>query len=158
MTQPTYPLIMIYNNRVLHVIPTEVDLSKPTPFDYIRPTDQEVAFDSNGNKWTYLLTSNQSNQFEDSLSKKLLLYLFPSPVLIVKPEWTKQGIYQLEELKGIITECISNGDGVISPFTDADRIEVAISQANSFKELYQNLIKYGFDVEENNLWREQKHN
>ncbi|QHT70416.1 hypothetical protein GXP67_29060 [Rhodocytophaga rosea] len=155
MTQPTYPLVMVYNNRVLNIIPTEVDLSQPTPFGTIRPTDQEVAFDGNGNKWTYRLTSNQSNQFEVSFSKKLLLYTLPSPIIIVKPEWTNQGVYQLEELKEVIIACVRNSDYVIASFTDMDGVEAAISQANSFYELYQNLSKYEFIIEENVLWGEQ---
>jgi hypothetical protein len=148
---------MVYNNRTLYILPTEAELCKPSPFGHIRPSDQEVAFDSTGNKWTYRLTSNQSNQSDVSFGKRLLFHALPSPVLIVKPEWTKQGMYPLGELKGVIIGCVGKGDNLITPLADGASLETAISQATSFEQLYKTLIKYGIDVEANKLYSEQKH-
>lgn len=157
MTQPTYPLIIVSTNRTVTIIPTEADLCKPTPFGHIRPSDQDVAFDSTGNKWTYRLTSNQSNQVDVSFGKRLLIHALPSPILIVKPAWTKQGMYPLEELKGVITLCVGKGDDLIRQLADGASLETTISQATSFEGLYKTLIKNGIDLEANKLWREQAH-
>jgi hypothetical protein len=124
MTEPDYPLILIYSNEVLNVVPRQAHLSKATALGFIRQTDQKVAYDHNGNKWTYRLTSAQ---FKASFLTRLLAHTFYNPVIEVEPEWSAQGSYQLQELKAAISHCVDKDDDIITQFADADTIKTAIN-------------------------------
>jgi hypothetical protein len=138
MTQPNFPLIVIDKNEVLNLIPTETDFAKPTAFGVTRQTNQELAFDGEGNKWTYNLTSSEP---KEGLTKMLLKYILYNPVIDIKPEWTKQDIYQLQELKEVINRCIMKTNDA-TQLVDMVALKSHISQANSYADLYKTLNKY----------------
>jgi len=144
---------LIYNNEVLNLVPMKGHLSKATALGFIRQTEQKVAFDGNGKKWTYRLTSVK---FRDSFVTRLLAHTFYNPVIDVEPEWTMQGNYGLQELQAVINQCVDKDDDIITQFVDADTIKAAVLKANSFDDLYDTLNKYVFEVNEDELWKEQE--
>jgi hypothetical protein len=152
MIQPNYPLVIINRNHAIHVFLTEVDLSKPTAFEAIRQTDREIAFDINGSKWTYRLTTSRT---EESIIKRFVDYILYNPVIEVKPEWTAQGNYQLGELKELITNYVNKGN--ITVLMNLDAFDKDISQASSFEDIYTILKEYDLVANASELWNEQEH-
>lgn len=85
-----------------------------------------------------------------------MAHTFYNPVIEVEPEWTKQGGYQLQELKAGINQCVDKDDDIITQFVDADTFKTVVSKATSFNDLYNALNKYVFEVNEDELWKEQE--
>ena len=135
MTQPNFPLILIDKNEVLNLIPTVAELTKPIAFGGIRQTDQALAFDGNGYKWTYRLSSPQP---KITVPELLLNYILYNPVIEIKLEWIRQDMYPLQELQEVIHRCIMKSDDATQP-GKVDILKTHISVATSFSDLYKAL-------------------
>ncbi len=110
-------------------------------------------FDSNNLKWTYRQTveSFKSNWFTRALAKT-----FYNPTLDAKVIWTSKGIYSIDELKEKINDCVDNDDDIITQFEEGDVIKSAVVRSSTIDEIIQVLNKYVFDVNEEELWKEQE--
>ena len=144
MTTPSYPIIEICNNETLLIIPDEMILHKASDFGLTSIAGQGIAFDSNGEKWTYRLAADH---MRTAVATTLLALAAYNPVMDVSPYWTRKGTYALQELKDAIHRCVDRDDDEITQFAGADTIKKAVDHSTSFAGIYQTLNKYVFAVD-----------
>lgn len=144
MTRPSYPIIEICNNETLLIIPDEMLLHKASDLGLTNQAGHGIAFDSNGEKWTYRLTADH---VRTAVTTTLLALAVYNPVMDVAPYWTRKGTYALQELKDAIHRCVDRDDEEITQFVGADTLKKAVDHSTSFDGIYQTLHKYVFAVD-----------
>jgi hypothetical protein len=144
MTRPSYPIIEICNNETLLIIPDEMMLHNASDLGLTSLAGHGIAFDSNGEKWTYRLTADH---VRTAVTTTLLALAVYSPVMDAAPYWTRKGTYALQELKDAIHRCVDRDDDDITQFAGADTIKRAVDHSTSFDGIYQTLNKYVFAVD-----------
>ncbi len=103
-----------------------------------------IAFDSNGEKWTYRLAADH---VRTAVTTTLLALAVYSPVMDAAPYWTRRGTYALQELKDAIHRCVDRDDDDMTQFAGADTIKRAVEHSTSFDGIYQTLNKYVFAID-----------
>ncbi len=103
-----------------------------------------IAFDSNGEKWTYRLAADH---VRTAVTTTLLALAVYSPVMDATPYWTRRGTYALQELKDAIHRCVDRDDDDMTQFAGADTIKRAVEHSTSFDGIYQTLNKYVFAID-----------
>ena len=144
MTTPSYPIIEICNNETLLIIPDEVLLHKASDLGLTNLAGQGIAFDSNGEKWTYRLAADH---VRTAVTTTLLALAAYHPVMDVAPYWTRRGTYVLQELKDAIHRCVDRDDDEITHFVGADILKKAVDHSTSFDGIYRTLHKYVFAID-----------
>ncbi|HAA12608.1 MAG TPA: hypothetical protein DCE41_13310 [Cytophagales bacterium] len=148
--EPNYPLISIYNDA-LELIPDSSILTKATVWTVLNDNCISVAFDGDGRMWTYeLLTDN----VQDNFLTRLLAKTVYNPRVEVQLRWILKDNYELSKLKSELNGCIDKDDDVLTQFVEAEIIKQAIIDSKTFEEIYALLMKYVFDVDEEELWKE----
>ncbi len=144
MTRPQYPIIEICNNETLLIIPDEMMLHKANDLGLTSLAGHGIAFDSNGEKWTYRLAADH---VRTAVTTTLLALAVYSPVMDAAPYWTRRGTYALQELKDAIHRCVDRDDDDMTQFAGADTIKRAVEHSTSFDGIYQTLNKYVFAID-----------
>ncbi len=144
MTRPQYPIIEICKDETLLIIPDEIMLRNASDLGFTSLAGRGIAFDSNGEKWTYRLTADH---VRTAVTTTLLALAVYNPVMDVAPYWTRRGTYALQELKDAIHRCVDCDDDDITQFAGADTIKEAVDHSTSFDGIYRTLNKYVFAVD-----------
>jgi hypothetical protein len=150
--KPNYPLISIYNNA-LELIPDSSILTKATVWAVLNDNTISVAFDGDGRMWTYELIAEN---VKDNFLTRLLANTVYNPSIEVQPRWTLKENYELSKLKSVLNGCIDKDDDILTQFVEAETIKQAIIDSKTFEDIYAVLNKYVFDVDEEELWKEEE--
>jgi hypothetical protein len=155
MNRPTFPIIIISDNKWIDLIPEENNLFKVATSALTDPRifEDTIAFDSNGNKWTYKQTTDK---FKNTLLTRILAKTFYNPLLDATVLWTSHGTYKIEELKIKFKKCVDEDDDIITQFEEGSVIKTEIDNSQTFDDLIKILNKYIFDVNEEEIWKEQE--
>jgi hypothetical protein len=154
MTNPGFPLICISKDNSMFIIQDEKSLSKVSTSALVDKTffKDNYSYDSNGIKWTYELVSDK---FKDNFMTRLLAKTFYNPLLDARIIWTQINSYELQELKNKLKLCLDKDDDILTQFETSDIINLAISKANTYDKIMAVLNKYIFEVNEEELYKEQ---
>ena len=148
---PRFPIISIFNNA-LEIIQNESQLTSATVLGVLKGNNNSLAYDINGDKWTYeLISDNVKNNF----LTRLLANTFYNPSIKVYPKWFKIEKYKLHELKIEINKCVDRDDDILTQYIESDRLKQAINNSSSFDEVFQNLNMYVFNVDEQELYKKK---
>lgn len=139
--KPKFPIILIYNNAV-DIIPNETYLNRAKVLGVLKGNSNSTAFDSDGRKWKFKLTSEKIN---DNLITRFLANTFYNPTVDVIPEWKKINSFEIEEIKSKLITCIEKDDDILTQFIDSDEIKNYINKAETFDEIYNILVKFVFN-------------
>lgn len=151
MNKPRFPIITIYN-KSLDIIPTESHINKASIFGIFKGNLDSVAFDGDGKKWTYKLISDK---VKDTFLTRFLANTFYNPVVDVTPIWTNTDIYKVQELKTTINELIDKDYDILTQFVESETLKQEINKSTSFNDISKVLNKYVFDVNEEELMKEE---
>ena len=110
-------------------------------------------YDKQGNKWSY---KQVSDKFKSTFLTKLLAKTFYNPLLEAKVIWTQVGSYQIKELQNKLKYCIDKDDDIITQFEEGDVIKSNLDKSDTFDNILEVLKKYVFEVNEEQLWKEQE--
>ena len=155
MNQPSFPLILVsIEDNSFEISRSINDYSKIKAQALIDGSFFEGTyfFDGDGFKWTYRMTSER---FKNTFINRLLANSFYNPSLDAKVIWTKQGSYELNEVKELICLCVDKDDDIYTQFVEADFLKDAVNVSVTFNEVVKTLDKYVFEVNENTIWQEQ---
>jgi hypothetical protein len=150
--KPNYPLISIYNNA-LELIPDSSILTKATVWAVLNDNTISVAFDGDGRMWTYELIAEN---VKDNFLTRLLANTVYNPSIEVQPRWTLKENYELSKLKSVLNGCIDKDDDILTQFVEAENIKQDNIDSKTFEDIYAVLNKYVFDVDEEELWKEEE--
>ena len=155
MAEPVFPLISIDNDGVFDIILSAVAFSNASTRILTNTTyfDKIELFDRNSCKWKH---RQVSADLKNNWLTKLLANTVYDPILNTKVIWTFDVIYQMNELKEKLKDCVDKDDDIITQFEEADAIKASIGKATNFDEILIVLNKYVFDVDEEQLWNEQQ--
>ncbi|HEX8507515.1 MAG TPA: hypothetical protein VF630_19290 [Hymenobacter sp.] len=156
MEHPIFPLISIDTKYgAFDIIENAAAFSKASTRILINATyfDRVNLFDKNNSQWKY---RQLSADLKNNWVTKFLAKTVYNPVLDTEVTWIPNGFYQMKELKEKLKDCVDRDGDTITQFEEADIIKIAIEKAVSFDEILNVLNKYVFDVDEEQLWREQK--
>ena len=152
--EPKYPLISIYNHA-LELIPDSSILTKATVWAILNDDTISVAFDGDGRLWNYQLTAEN---IKDNFLTRLLSNTVYNPTVEVQPEWTLKRNYELDKLKSSINGLVDKDDDILTQFVEPETLKQAITDSETFEQIYAVLNKYVFDVDEEELWKEEEKN
>jgi hypothetical protein len=154
MTQPVFPLICITKDKWVDIVPAKNYFSKIATSALVDTSvfKDRVLFDNNGNIWSY---QQISDKFKNNFLTKFLAKTFYNPLLEAKVIWTNIGTYQIKELQDKLKSCVDKDDDIITQFEEADVIKSSLDRATTFDDILKVLDKYVFNVDEEELWREQ---
>lgn len=144
---PKFPIISIYNNAV-DLIPDETYLSKAKVLGVLKGNSNSIAFDSDGKKWKFELTSEK---ITDNFMTRFLANTFYNPTVDVIPKWKMISEFEIDEIKNELIKCIEKDDDILTQFVDAKKIKNLINEANSFETLYDILNRYVFEYNEEEI-------
>jgi hypothetical protein len=155
MTKPAFPLICISKGTDLEIIPDENCFSKIRTSALIDTNffTDTFFFDKNNIIWSH---KQVSDKFKNNFFTKLLAMTFYNPLLDTKVIWNKVGTYYIKELQDQLKYCVDKDDDIITQFEEADVIKLSLEQAMTFDDILKVLNKYVFDVNEEELWKEQE--
>lgn len=146
--KPKFPIISIYNEAV-DLIPNETYLSKAKVLGLLKGNSNSIAFESAGKKWTFKLTSDK---ITDNFMTRFLANTFYNPTVDVIPEWKMISEFEIDEIKSVLIKRIEKDDDILTQFIDSKDIKEYINKANSFEAVYDILLKYVFEYNEEEVW------
>jgi len=144
---PQFPIISVYNEGV-EIISDDTYLTKTNVLGILNGAGNSRAFDSNGKKWNYHLVSDK---VKDNFLTRLVANTVYNPFVDCHPKWTKSVDYKLEELKKALTKAINKDEDILTQFVDRETLKEHVNASTSFDEVYRVLMKYVFDVDEEEL-------
>lgn len=135
MTNPTFPAICIDRNYQVDVIPNEEFLSQAVTSALLDPDvfADNFFYDSDLIKWTHIRTAE--NFKPNFIARFLARNMIFNPVVVVKITWTKNGHYELEQLKKLLQSSIEKDDDITTQFEDRDSLKEKVQQSTSIKQL-----------------------
>ncbi len=146
--EPPFPLIIVYKNQMPLIVEAAGELSSAAVIVVLRQ-QENVAFDRNGEKWSYKLVGSRAISF----TSKILAYTFYNPMMEVRAVWTKLGPYPVKELQAVLSHCVDQDDDILTQFIEPEHLKHAIHNAPTFDELYRVLQKYVYQVDAEELER-----
>lgn len=153
MNTPVFPLIDIYDEYFVDLVPTEAHLSRAPVTEILEGDNHSELYDGEGNVWHYHLVSKA---FKDTFWNRVLAYTFYNPKYKATPVWTKVREYHIEDLKEVLLDCIDRDEEVLTQYERASVIRQDIEIAFSFNDLVDTLNKYVFDVNKKQLLAERQ--
>ena len=144
--KPKFPIISFYNNAV-DLIPDESYLGQAKVLGILKGNKNSVEYDSDGKKWNLKLTSDK---ITDSFLTRLLAYTIYNPTVAVIPKWKLISEFELNEIKLELIKCVDDDDDILTQFIDSDQIKNHINTAESFEIIYNILLKYVFEYNDEN--------
>lgn len=153
MNKPVFPLIDIYDEHFVDLVPTEAHLSRAAVTEILEEDNHSELYDSEGNVWHYHLVSKG---FKDTFWNRILAYTLYNPKYKATPVWSKVREYHIEDLKDVLLDCIDRDEDILTQYEDAEIIKKDISIAFSFVDLVEVLNKYVFNVNKEELLAEQE--
>lgn len=151
---PSYPLIVIDNSGYLDLIDNEDPLTSSNALVLIRNFHKKLqAYYGHGNIWK---VENVESKYKINNLTKFLAYTFYNPSIKVTLTWKKERSYQINELKNAINKLVDQDDDILTQFEEGDIIKKAVDNSNSFQGIIDTLNKYVFNVDEQELWKEQE--
>jgi hypothetical protein len=152
--KPKFPIITIYKLQGLEIINDDIALRNVSTLSFLSQSKAEYKiYDSNGKIWTLEFINNL---IKTNFITRFLANTFYNPIVKVDLEWEEEGFYNLNELKNDISLCIDKDDDILTQYEEASVIKNAISNSNTFDDILFTLNKYIFDVNEEELWKEQE--
>ncbi len=152
--KPKFPIITIYKLQGLEIINDDIALRNVSTLSFLSQSKAEYKiYDSNGKIWTLEFINNH---IKTNFITRFLANTFYNPIVKVDLEWEEKGVYNLNKLKNDIYICIDKDDDILTQYEEASVIKNAISNSNTFDDILFTLNKYIFDVNEEELWKEQE--
>lgn len=148
MKEPKFPLIYIDRKNIIDLINNVEALS----YVKLSTADKKLNglfYDANGKRWTCLLQSDELQKANWWIKLRILK-------IKVVPTFIYEEEYMLSDLKIAINICIDKDDDILTQFEEAHVIIAAVNKSNSFTDIVEVLNKYIFDVNEEEIWREQE--
>lgn len=149
--KPQAPCIIDYKVFFDHVLDISAFNSVSSYQFNARQTEEEVVYDSAGNKWTYTLSSSSHKR---ALWKKWVAYWFWNKTIEVDVEWHYKGTYDLSELKQVIIKYIKLDDDILTQFIEEKDLISKVNETQSFQELLDCLYKYVYEPDEDAISEE----
>lgn len=140
MNKPHYPIITIYKD-LPEVSLSERELETVNLLSVLKVKDV-MAFDKEGFKWRYNLSSNQ---VKDNLWTRLAANTFYNPIVQAQLIWTKLDRYSMTELKEMLKECVNKDDDLLTQYMAPDELKSEIDKAQNFQYLCSLLKKAEID-------------
>jgi hypothetical protein len=148
---PSLPLISIYKDFP-NIIDANYPLNKSTLLGVLKKSsDKTLYFDKEGKVWSSTILSEG---YKPTLIDKLLAYTFYNPLLDIKRSWVQLRDYDLQELKERICYCIDKDDDILTQFIEGDMLKLIISNCTDFNSIVKTLLKYVFNPDEEQIFKE----
>ena len=94
--------------------------------------------------------SQIENSFFRDFLTRLLAYTIYNPTVAVIPKWKLISEFELNEIKLELIKCVDDDDDILTQFIDSDQIKNHINTAESFEIIYNILLKYVFEYNDEN--------
>lgn len=148
MSEPIFPLILISKSDFVEILHRKGVFTNAS-VSRINKDFGDICYDCTGIEWHYVLDP------ESSVKISFWKRIFNLKVLVIAI-FTKSGEYDLEELKLKLEICVDKDDDILTQYEEPDIIKAAIKKSVSFSEILSVLNKYVFDVDEEEILKDQE--